>query len=212
MLLLVFVANSNIELYNKTYFIGVNDRRGKNEIILTNKLLEEGKYDDYINDLSQKISLVDFSKEGIVCEYIKLQGNKSSDLYVVLYNDRTVRYIVGDFTGIPSIERKEFESITDRCLDINNNFFVKNVHKEETIKISKFEYVYIINNLKLLKCFDSGVKEFPEEPVADFIVGLYFNNSCYPGNRQLSENYTEQIRTMVHNVENYLEKCIFAKE
>lgn len=209
----IFNIINKIELYDKTYFIGINDKRNDSEIAISDQIYEANRYNDYLNYLSKKVEVIDFSTDGILCEYIWRQGNRTDDVYAVLYKNKTIRYVIGNFTGLPSITNEDFKSLTGRDLNINSiyttQFFtVKGNYKSGTIKLSNLQYFLLVSRIKIINIIDKGVNNFPAEPVADFVVGLYFNENCYPGNRVLSDTYTKHIRSIIHNTEEYFEQCI----
>lgn len=209
---IVFNVIYRIDTYDKTYFIGINDKRNDIEISISDQIYETN-YNDYLTYLSKEVEVIDFSRGDILCEYIWRQGNRSNDVYAVLYKDKTIRYIIGDFTGRPSITNEDFKFLTERDLDINNiyttQFFsIKGNYEDNTIKISNLQYFLLAARLKIINIIDKGVDNFPPEPLADFVVGLYFNNSCHPGNRSLSDTYTKHIRSIIHDTEEYFEQCI----
>lgn len=209
LILIYFNFVVHIDTYDKTYFVGVNDKRNENELLKSYEIYDEGNYTNYIDYLSEKIKPIDFSREGIICEFIIFQENSKGNIYAVLYEDKTMKYVTESFNGnfrlLPTIENEDFEIFTGRKVEINNinKFFIKGECIEKTINISDIEYVNFISRLKLLKILSKGEKKF--DVGNDFIKGIYFNSGCYLDSPLIKKNCEE---TIISNILKYFEECI----
>ncbi|MDO4299812.1 MAG: hypothetical protein Q4D26_00240 [Clostridia bacterium] len=218
----VFFIISDIEPYDETYFTFVENNLTEEEAnLMLNQFYDEGfnlqeteGLNEYYKRIETCIKATDFSKEGIICENIWLMGKKDKlSKYAVVYNDRTVRYIMGDFTLFPTFYFKDgdfYEKVTGKKVstEIADVFYIRGKHEEYTDKLSIFEYFILLNKLKFNNLIPVSNKYFTLEYVADYARGFYYNGKCY--------SYSEHLRTFIRkikmksiwNCDNYINKCL----
>ena len=217
-----FFIISDIKPYNETYFTVVENNITEEEIdSMINQLyadcfnLDETEgLNEYYKKVEPYIRVADFSKEGIICENIWLMGKEEKlSKYAVFYNDRTVRYIVGDFTLHSTFyyETDDFyEKVTGEKLstEIANVFHIRGEYEEYTDKLSIFQYFVLLNKLKLNKCIPVSKEYFTLEWVADYVRGFYYNGKCYCYNPLYTEFFKKISVKSIWNCDNYVNKCL----
>ena len=227
-----FFNASIIKPYNKTYFTIIEYTQTENEMILMEEKFDEDGYskgeveglNEYYRRLEPYIKVTDFSKEGILCENVWIIGTSEKlSKYAVLYNDRTIRYIVGKFTTLPTFNYQGegtykgvgfLNYITGRKQneEISSIIYVKEMYEEKTVKLSRLQYFIMLNKLKLINVipFDlATTNEFILQYVTNHTNGFYMNNTCYYYEEEYNPDFFYKIKMGIReNLDNYFNRCL----
>lgn len=227
-LLILYVRFYNgivINTYDKAYFTVVEKTiSDTDEVNMIAKLEEEGYergtdefIDEHTRRLKEHIKIRDYSEKGIVCENVWVIGRSGKlSKYVVVYDDRTVKYITGRFTTLTNFvtytDLKEIVEKDNLSIDIANTIYVKDIREEKEIKLSRLKYFILLNKLKLIKLFKVDTvdkKEFPKQTTQDYAKGFYMDGICYRYERKNRPDFSYKFKMNIRlNCNDYINRCL----
>lgn len=220
-----FYNNIIIKTYDYAHFTIIEKTISDYEALeLLDKIEEDGyslgteEYEDeYIKRMKKHIKIRDYSRKGIVCENVWIIGSSGKlSKYAVVYNDRTVKYIVGRFTTDPNFVTPgdsiiDLTGYTNYAVDVTNMIFVKDIQAEKEIKLSRLEYFILINKLKLINLFklSTGENDFFPNHMADYATGFHMNGKAYCYEEKNMSDFSYKFKMYLRmNCDNYINKCL----
>lgn len=181
--IVVFKYGIKITTYNKTGFIVTTEECTEDELEKSREYYWAKDFENLKKLDYECTKFFDFPKKDVICEYIYMNTtviyegqNAERNIYAVLCNDKTIKYIRGSIGKIESIEdRYNFD-------ESKKYSWLYYYSKDEyDMKLTNAQYNKIINLLKLLKLFHNkdniyNLWESHDEDINVFYLeGEYYN-------------------------------------
>ena len=181
-IIIAFKYGININTYSKTGFKVVTEEYDDESYKKSVELYENKDFENLKNLDYEYTKFFEFPKEGVLCEYIYFNETtiyegpaRERNIYAILCNDKTIKYLRGDIGTIESIEyRYNFHN------EYKDPWIYYTDKDEYKLELTDNQYNYIINLLKLLKVCHNKSDEYNIADAPPYVdINVFFMDGKY---------------------------------